>query len=108
MQCSREEFFSILESWRGKLCLTLLTSKQAEGRFFLRVEDVSSDFSVHFVGAEGTELDIDLEEADNFEFADYRSAPGEVREMIQNNFESAIGARVTGEFALRLMLARNP
>ena len=106
MQCSKNEFFSIIDPWRGKLCFVIAVSDRVHLQFWARLETIWTNGELRFSGRVSESLDIDLSGADFFEFGDSRLAPKAIRDSFDALFESAACARVTGSQLFSIFLGR--
>jgi hypothetical protein len=95
MQCSRTEFFTAADAWRGKTCAVHLHTQEINGAIVTVLQSVSPEgtleFSCHPLLQE---LRIDLSNADEFEFGvPEREIDGLDSDLVKNVADEMLFAR---------------
>lgn len=106
MECSKAEFLSVVDPWRGKECLLVVLTEDLNLHLSARLESLSTGAVLFFSGLPGESLRVDLARADFFEFGDARLVPEGTREDVNLLFEAAVCARVTNELMVGILLKR--
>jgi|SRR5579864_7246852 len=107
MECSKDEFLSLIDPWRGKRCMVTVTSKTLECRLLLQLDTLSTGCEVHFTGAfPSDQFKLDLSTADFFAFGDALMAPEPMRGNFDLAIESVVLARITGQTLVGIALLR--
>ena len=74
MRCSKQDFLSVIDPWRGKACFVIVLSERLELKFWAILETLDTGANVTLSGIRrpGKFL-FHLGEAQDFEFGDARA-----------------------------------
>ena len=107
IECSRDEFVSLIDPWRGKRCVVTVASETLECRLLLQLDTLSTGCELHFTGAfTSDKFKLDLSTADFFAFGDALIAPEPMRGNFDLAIESVVLARITGQMLVGIALMR--
>lgn len=106
MDCSRNEFFSVIEPWCGKRCLVIVESEFVRVRALFVLKTVSADLRLTFANDDASDIALDLSVCSSFEFGDAREAPPEAQETVGAGFESLAFAKAPGKILAMIFLPR--
>ncbi len=106
MQCDKKQFLSVIDPWRGKLCIVTITSEFFNCRLGLRLTTLSVDGVLTFGGESTEKLVVDLSSADSFEFGDSRMADDSFPPLADRIIDSAVSARITGRLLVGVIFLR--
>jgi hypothetical protein len=107
--CTRQQFFSRLDDWHGRVCLCALHTPVMEGSFvgLMATADVDSG-KIFFRVDETHRLAFELKDAESFVFMDYRDVEADPlmrRDVIAGYeavLEASIADRLLVSFALKM------